>query len=62
VAESYEAHGMETFKTYFGAMAPVNGYYVGYSLCKEYLERYGAGAMTELLSLPSRTILQRLHS
>lgn len=52
--------GMDIFTRYFGAGAPVSGYYVGYSLCREYLDRFGDPAIRELISLPSIEILHRL--
>lgn len=52
--------GMELFTRYFGAGAPVSGYYAGYSLCRKYIDRYGAGSMAELLIMPSLEVLRRL--
>lgn len=60
VAREFPATGMEVFAHYFGAEAPVSGYYAGYSLCRRYLDRYGPAAMGELLMLPSFEILRRL--
>lgn len=54
------AVGMAPFLRYFAAGARPSGYYVGYSLCAEYLGRYGPGAMRELIGLPSARILERL--
>lgn len=52
--------GMEVFTRYFAAGSQISGYYAGYSLCRKYLERYGAGSMAELLCLPSYEVLRRL--
>ncbi len=59
-ARDFGATGMAVFRRYFGADAPVSGYYTGLSLCRRYLERYGDGAMQELLLLPSTEVLRRL--
>jgi|GEM_PF-1737147 len=60
VDREFPATGMGVFRRYFAADAPVSGYYAGLSLCRRYLERYGAGAMPELLLLPSAEVLRRL--
>lgn len=60
VAREFPATGMGVFTRYFGVDSPVSGYYAGYSLCRRYIDRYGAGAMQELLVLPSAEILRRL--
>ncbi|MFZ5825641.1 MAG: DUF2268 domain-containing putative Zn-dependent protease [Bacillota bacterium] len=60
VAREFPATGMGVFTRFFGAGSPVSGYYAGYSLCRRYLDRYGPGAMRELLVLPSAEILRRL--
>lgn len=52
--------GLEPFSRYFGADSPISGYYVGYALCRDYLQRYGAASLPELVKLPSREILRRL--
>lgn len=59
-ATDFQRCGMAPFRQYFSSTSPVSGYYVGLSLCREYLKRYGAGAMAELLMLPSQEILRRL--
>lgn len=59
-AAEFETSGMPAFLKYFSREAPVSGYYVGYSLCREYLDRYGAQTMPELLTLPADEILRRL--
>lgn len=61
-AMEFGTHGMEAFLKYFAADSPVSGYYVGYSLCREYLDRFGAGAMRELIAMPSAQIISRLFS
>lgn len=62
VAAEFPTHGMDAFVRFFSAGSPVSGYYVGYSLCREYIDRFGPAAMAELLVLPSYHILQRLAS
>lgn len=57
---AYGTGGMEAFRKYFSADSPISGYYVGYSLCREYLDRFGPSAMRELIGLPSAEILRRL--
>jgi hypothetical protein len=59
-AAEFGATGMEPFMKYFAQHSPVSGYYAGYSYCREYLQRYGAGAIRDLISLPSGEILRRL--
>ncbi len=59
-AADLDLTGMPAFARYFTPLAPVSGYYVGYSLCREYLERFGEGALQELVTLPSDIILRRL--
>lgn len=59
-AREFDAEGMGAFTRYFTPEAPVSGYYVGYSLCRRYVERFGPSAMRELLTLPSAEILRRL--
>lgn len=52
--------GMPVFSRYFSMHAPISGYWVGYSLCRRYIERFGPGAMGELLRQPSAEILRRI--
>lgn len=59
-AAAFSSRGLEAFQRFFSPDAPVSGYYVGYSLCREYLERYGAHSIRELISLPSQEIINRL--
>ncbi|HEY3365638.1 MAG TPA: DUF2268 domain-containing putative Zn-dependent protease [Symbiobacteriaceae bacterium] len=59
-AADFAASGMPAFLKYFSAHSPVSGYYVGYSLCREYLDRFGADSVRELVALPSVQILRRL--
>ncbi len=59
-AADFGASGMDVFQRYFSPTSPVSGYYVGYSLCREYLDRHGPTAVTELVALPSAEILRRL--
>lgn len=61
VAAEFANVGMEPFRRYFAVTSPVSGYYVGYSLCRQYLDRYGPAAVRELVALPSREILRRLY-
>lgn len=60
-AREFNTGGLAAFARYFAATAPISGYWVGYSLCRRYLERYGKAAMPELLCLPSAEILRRLQ-
>jgi hypothetical protein len=60
IAPHFGEGGMGVFLHYFGGRAPVSGYYAGYSLCRKYIERYGAESMRELLLLPSQEVLRRL--
>ncbi|HYF92735.1 MAG TPA: DUF2268 domain-containing putative Zn-dependent protease [Symbiobacteriaceae bacterium] len=59
-AAEFDREGMEIFRKYFSAGAPVSGYYVGYSICCDWLRQHGPGQMRNLVALPSRTILQTL--
>lgn len=59
-AADFAITGMEIFRRYFSAGAPVSGYYAGYSLCREYLDRHGAGAISQLVAMPSAGILAAL--
>jgi len=59
-ALEFADEGMGVFTRYFAPEAPVSGYYVGYSLCRRFIDRYGPGAMRELLTLPSAEILRRI--
>ncbi|MEW8979025.1 MAG: DUF2268 domain-containing putative Zn-dependent protease [Symbiobacterium sp.] len=59
-ARDFGAAGMPVFLRYFSREAPISGYWVGYSLCRRYLDRFGTGAMPELLCLPSVEILRRI--
>jgi hypothetical protein len=52
--------GMPTFQAFFGTGAPISGYWIGYDLCRRYLERHGRGSLPELVRLPSSTALNRL--
>lgn len=60
VAAEAATTGMVPFMKYFSQHSPVSGYYVGYSYCRDYLQRYGAGAIRELMALPSPEILKGL--
>lgn len=51
---------MEVFQKYFTPEAPLSGYFVGYSLCREFISRNGTGAMRNLVTTDSREILRRL--
>lgn len=59
-AAEFPAGGMDVFRRYFSRDSRVSGYYVGYTLCREYLQRYGPDLVTELVTMPSDLILQRL--
>jgi hypothetical protein len=52
--------GLSAFQSYFGQGANLSGYWVGYDLCRRYLERYGRDSLRELITLPSATVLTRL--
>lgn len=56
----FDQTGMGVFGRYFSPLAPVSGYYVGFSLCREYLERFGEDRLPELITMPSDEILSRL--
>ena len=60
-AREFDARGMAVFTRYFAVDAPVSGYWVGYSLCRRYLDRYGTAALRALLCMPSAEILRRLE-
>ncbi|HEY8346527.1 MAG TPA: DUF2268 domain-containing putative Zn-dependent protease [Symbiobacteriaceae bacterium] len=60
VASEFHTGGMEAYLRYFSMYSPISGYYVGYSICREYLERYGNHAIRELVGLPSDEILRRV--
>jgi hypothetical protein len=59
-AAQFSTSGMEIFGRYFSKDSPISGYYVGYSLCREYLKRYGEDRTPELVALPSAEILRRI--
>ncbi len=59
-AREFGTGGMAAFTRYFAVDAPISGYWVVYSLCRRFLERYGTSAMRELLCMPSAEILRRL--
>lgn len=52
--------GMGAFQRYFGSEADLSGYWLGYDLCRRYLERFGNSSLAELITLPSPTVLHRL--
>jgi hypothetical protein len=56
----FEREGMPIFHKYFSATSPISGYWVGYSLCQEFLQRYGPETVTRLVGMPSREILAAL--
>jgi hypothetical protein len=56
----FDQAGMPVFLRYFAADSPVSGYYVGYSLCRKYLDTFGPGTLPELVTMPSLAILRRL--
>jgi hypothetical protein len=60
VAQEYAREGMEVFTKYFTTGAPVSGYWVGYSLCAEWLRRHGTDQIGRLVGLPSAEILAGL--
>lgn len=49
--------GMDVFKKYFSADSQISGYYVGWSLCDQWLRKYGSGHTKSMVALPSQTIL-----
>lgn len=59
-AADFDQVGMSAFLRYFSPLSPVSGYYVGFSLCREYLDRFGEDRLTELVTLPSDEVLARL--
>jgi hypothetical protein len=52
--------GMGAFTRYFSASSPVSGHWVGYSLCRDFLRRYGPETITRLIAMPSPEILAAL--
>lgn len=52
--------GFPTFKRYFGSEAELSGYWIGYDLCRRYLETCGPQALGPLITMPSREVLARL--
>jgi hypothetical protein len=60
VAQDFTREGMEVFLKYFSAEAPVSGYWVGYSLCAEWLRKHGTDQIGRLVALPSSEILAGL--
>ncbi len=49
--------GMAAFTAFFASDSPISGYYVGQSLCREYLRRNPGTSSANLLTLPSQVIL-----
>lgn len=60
VAQDFAREGMEVFLKYFTAGAPVSGYWVGYSLCAEWLRKYGTDQVGRLVTLPAAAIMADL--
>lgn len=58
--QDFDQVGMPAFLHYFAASAPISGYYVGYSLCRKYLDFYGPGSLPALVTMPSCRVLQDL--
>jgi hypothetical protein len=56
-APDFAREGMDVFRQYFSADSPISGYYVGYSLCSEWLRRHGPDQIGTLIALPSAAIL-----
>jgi hypothetical protein len=52
--------GFPTFQRYFGSEASLSGYWIGYDLCRRYLEAFGPGSLSGLITLPSSAVLARL--
>lgn len=52
--------GFPTFKRYFGSEADLSGYWIGYDLCRRYLEACGQAALGALITMPSAMVLARL--
>lgn len=61
VAQDFARDGMEVFFKYFTSGAPVSGYWVGYSLCAEWLRKHGTEQIGRLVGLPSAVILEGLR-
>ncbi len=61
-AADFGRSGMDAFHRYFGVNSPVSGYYVGYSLCSEFLQRFGPGSIRSLIAMPSQQILETLSN
>lgn len=60
-AADFDQVGMDVFTRYFSPHSPISGYYVGYCLCRDYLQRHGPDSIRELIGLDSRSILARLQ-
>lgn len=58
VAPDFGKAGMEMFLKYFATDSPVSGYYIGWSLCRDWLRRHGPDQMRHLLTLPAQAILE----
>lgn len=59
-AQDFGVIGMPAFIRYFAADSAISGYYVGYSLCRTYLDIYGPGSLPDLIVMPSELVLERL--
>jgi hypothetical protein len=60
VAGRWREGGLGAFQDYFGSDANLSGYWIGYDLCRRYLDRYGRDSLGELITMPSSLVLTRL--
>lgn len=60
VVPCLESGGMDAFHRFFSAASPVSGYYLGWSLCSDYLQRSGR-TLAELILTPADEVLRTLE-
>lgn len=60
VRNHWRESGLEAFKRYFGSEADLSGYWIGYDLCRRYLETCGYDSLQALITMPSAAVLSRL--
>lgn len=60
VRGQWRESGFPTFRRYFGSEADLSGYWIGYDLCRRYLEACGPDSLGSLITMPSAAVLARL--
>jgi len=50
--------GMGAFTQFFTADAPISGYFVGQSLCRDFLTQFPEKSSADLLTIPSQVLLK----